>query len=117
MSQKLNGGGWERVSQVADLAFKNCNLAPKTASFCTKPLENLFETAKQKEMVATLHMQLDLLVSKSPLGPSNSTICSRNAPKWHSKAPEFVHIGCCQLHTKNRPYLGLRGSKCDFEGT
>ena len=29
MSQKLNGGGRERVSQVADLSFKNYSLGPK----------------------------------------------------------------------------------------
>ena len=29
MSQKLNGGGREWVSQVADLSFKNCSLGPK----------------------------------------------------------------------------------------
>ena len=29
MSQKLNGGGQERVSQVADLSFKNYSLGPK----------------------------------------------------------------------------------------
>ena len=44
-------------------------------------------------MVATLHVQLDFPVSKSPLGPSNSTICPRNAPKWPQKAPKFVHMG------------------------
>ena len=43
--------------------------------------------------MATLHMQLDFLVLKGPLGPSNSTICSRTAPKRPPKAPEFVHIG------------------------
>ena len=36
MSQKLNGGGRERVSQVADLSFKNCSLGPKTAIFGPK---------------------------------------------------------------------------------
>ena len=29
MSQKLNGGGREQLSQVADLSFKNCSLGPK----------------------------------------------------------------------------------------
>ena len=31
--------------------------------------------------MAILHMQLDFLVPKSPLGPSNSAICPRTAPK------------------------------------
>ena len=68
-------------------------------------------------MVAPLHMQLDFPVPKSPLGPSNSKICPKNAPKWPPKAPELVQIGRCELQTKNWPYLGLVGSKCDVEGT
>ena len=67
--------------------------------------------------MATLHVQLDFLVPKGPLGPSNSTICPRTAPKRPPKAPEFVHIGRQQPQTINRPYLGLRGSKRNFECT
>ena len=37
--------------------------------------------------MATLHMQLDFPVLKGPLGPSNSTICPRTAPKRPPKAP------------------------------
>ena len=66
--------------------------------------------------MTTLHMQLDFPVSKGPLGPSNSTICPRNAPKRPPKALEVVHIGRRQPQTKDRPYLGLRGSKHDFKG-
>ena len=44
MSKKLNGGGREQLSQVADLTFKNCNLGPKTAIFWAKtalePIQN-----------------------------------------------------------------------------
>ena len=36
LSKKLNGGGRERDSQVADLSFKNCSLGPKTAIFGPK---------------------------------------------------------------------------------
>ena len=36
MSQKINGGGQERASQMADLRFKTCNLGPKSAFFCPK---------------------------------------------------------------------------------
>ena len=42
--------------------------------------------------MATLHMQLDFPVPKGPLGPSNSTICLRTAPKQPPKAPEFVTL-------------------------
>ena len=67
--------------------------------------------------MATLHMQLDFPVLKDPLGPSNATICPRTAPKRLPKSPELVHIGHPQPQTKNNPYLGLRGSKRDFECT
>ena len=33
-------------------------------------------------------MRLDLLVTKGPLVPSNSTICPRNGPKGRQKAPK-----------------------------
>ena len=36
--------------------------------------------------MATLHVRLDFTVSKSPLVPFNSTICSRNDPKRHQRA-------------------------------
>ena len=38
--------------------------------------------------MATLHARLDFTLSKSPLVPFNSTICSRNDPKRHQKAPK-----------------------------
>ena len=44
MSEKLNGGGQERASQVPDLHFKICYLGPKSALFLPKttlePAEN-----------------------------------------------------------------------------
>ena len=48
-------------------------------------------------------MWLDLLVSKSPLVPSNSTIC----PRKPQKSPQKPHWQR-QPRSKNRPYLGLR---------
>ena len=39
MSQKLNGGGRERASQVPDLHFNTCNLGAKSAFFLPKTLE------------------------------------------------------------------------------
>ena len=38
----------------------------------------------------TLRVRLDFTVSKSPLVPFNSTICPRNNPKRHQKAPNFA---------------------------
>ena len=103
MSQKLNGGGRERTSQLPNLHFKIRNLGPKSALFCSKPPYNPLKTAKRREVVATLHMQLDFPMPKGPLGPSNSTICPQTAPKSPPKAPKFVHIGRRHPRTKNRP--------------
>ena len=38
-------------------------------------------------------MPLDFLVSKTPLVPSNSTMCPRNAPKRPPEAPEAAQFG------------------------
>ena len=46
----------------------------KSAFFCPKPQYNVLKTAKWREIVATLHMQLDFRVSKGLLRPSNATI-------------------------------------------
>ena len=118
MGQKLNGGGRERALQVPDFHFKICNLGPKLAFFFWPNLPYiLLKTAKFWEIVATPHMQLDFPVPKGPLGPSGSTICLRTAPRRPPKALEFVHIGRRQPQTTNSPYLGLQGSKRDFECT
>ena len=80
-----DGGGRERDSHVADLSFKNCSLGPKTAIFGPKQPSNRFKTAKQREMVGALHVQLDFPVSTSSLRPSNSMICPGNGPKRPQK--------------------------------
>ena len=67
--------------------------------------------------MATVQMKLEFRVPNRPLGPSNSTICPRSAPKRPPKTPEFVHIGRRHPKSKNRPYLGLHGSKCHFQRT
>ena len=91
-------------------------LCPKT-DFCgPKRPRNPFKTAKRRETVATLYMLHDCPVTKSPLVPSNSTICPRNGPKL---AKNGLNVCCCvkQPQTKNAPYLGLRGSNPNSEGT
>ena len=52
--------------------------------------------------MATPHMQLDFPVPKGPLGPSNSTICPRTAPKtprfcahWPPTAPNQKQTISC----------------------
>ena len=88
LSEKINGGGRERDSQVADLSFKNCSLGPKTAIFGPEKPWNTFKTAKRRETVGTLHVPLDFPVSTSSLRPSNSMICPGNAPKRPPEAPK-----------------------------
>ena len=77
----------ERDSQLADLSFKSCSSGPKTAIFGPKKPWNTFKTAKRREAVGTLHMQLDFPVSTSSLRPSNSMICPGNGPKRPPEAP------------------------------
>ena len=58
-----------------------------------RPLK-LLETTKQwKEMVSTLYVRLDFVVSKTPLVPSNSTICLRHTHKRPPKARESAQAG------------------------
>ena len=71
--------------------------APNLAQFWAKKVifrpkqpPNPGKTPKGRETVATLHVRLDLTVSKSPLVPFNSTICPRNGPKRRQKAPKFA---------------------------
>ena len=87
LSKKLNSGGRERDSQVADLSFRNCSLGPKTAIFGPKMPWNTFKTAKRRETVGTLHVPLDVPVSTSSLRPSNSMICRGSGPKRPPEAP------------------------------
>ena len=106
-----------RVSQLLDNHFKSCNSGPKVNFFSPKLQYNVLKTFKWRKIVATLHMQQDFPVPKGPLRPSNATICRRTATKRPPKALELVYIGRRHPGTKNRPYLGLCGSKPDFERT
>ena len=64
-----------------------------------------------------MHVRLDCPVTKSPLLLSNSTICPRNGPKMTKNGPNCVQCVSNTSKTKHRPYLGLRGSKPNSEGT
>ena len=66
--------------------------------------------------MATVHVRLDFAVSKSPLVPFNSNICPRNGPKRRQKAQHVRNVHQ-NPETMHGPYLGLRGSKSDSEGT
>ena len=78
---KLTGAAPGHGCRVGRCPQKTAHLCPKTAPpplffFC----RNALKTEQQMEMVATLHMHLDFLVTKSPFVPSNSTICEGNDP-------------------------------------
>ena len=72
---------------MADLSFKNCSLGFKTAIFGPKKPYNTFKTAKRRETMGTLHVQLDFPVSTSSLHPSNTMICPGNGTKRPPEAP------------------------------
>ena len=88
MSQKLNGGGQERLSQVADLSFKNCNLGSKTAIFGPKQPYNPFKTAKRRETVGTLHVRLDFPCQRILCGPLTPPYVPETAKKA-PRSPKF----------------------------
>ena len=100
MSQKLNGGGQERASQVLDGYFQICNLGPKSASVSPK---TALQPAKNGQMKGNSGYSTHALGRAHVKRPPNSIICPRTAPKWSPKALEFVHIGPRQPKTKNRP--------------
>ena len=92
-------------------------LCPKTTFFAPKRPRKSVKTGKQRERMATLHLYLDCSVTKSPLLPSNSTICPRSSPKVAKNRPECAHLMSDSPKTKHGPYLGLRGSNRNSEGT
>ena len=55
--------------------------------------------------MATLHMQLDLLVPKGPLGPSISTICLRTAPKRPPKKAQILCTLATDMLKPNRDHI------------
>ena len=67
--------------------------------------------------MATLYMRHDCPVTKCLFLPSNSTICPKNSPKMAKNGLEFALLVSNNPKTKNGPYLGLRGSNPNSEGT
>ena len=90
--------------------------APKQPFFVQNSPQNPGKTPKRREKVPTLHVRLDFTVSKSPLVPFNSTICPRNGPKG-AKKPQKLRNVHQPPETKHGPYLGLRCSEPNSEGT
>ena len=88
--QKLNGGGREQLSQVADPQFQKLQFRAKNSHFLGQNSpRNTFKTAKQRERVGTLYVRLDFPVSTSSLQLSNSMICPGNGPKKAPRSPKF----------------------------
>ena len=56
-------------------------------------------------------------MTKSPFLPSNSATCPRNGPKKAKNGTDCAHFVSTSPKTENGPYLGLRGSNLDSEGT
>ena len=56
--------------------------------------------------MAALHMQLDFLVPKGPLGPSNSTICPRTAPKSPQNSQNLCTLAADSPKPKTDHILG-----------
>ena len=69
MSQKLNGGGRDRVSQVLDLHFKICNLGPKSAFFLPKIA---LEPAENGELEGNSGYSADVASLPCAKGPSRA---------------------------------------------
>ena len=115
LSQELTGGGPERWRQVGRCPPKTAQFWAKSSHFSPK-IAPRPRPPKRRETVATSHVRLDFAVSKSPLVPFNSKIWPRNGPKKREKTPKSAQ---CAPTPRNQagPYLGLRGSKPNFEGT
>ena len=110
------GGGAKSggaLPKLCILHFAFC----KTAFFGPKRPQTQVITAKRRETVATLHVRLECPLTKNFLPPSSSTICPRNGPKMAQKWPKRALFVSNTAKTKNGPYLGLRGSNPNSEGT
>ena len=75
-------------------------LCPKTALFCPKRPRNPLKTAKRRQTVPILHVRLVCPVTKSPLLPSNSTLCRRNGSKMAKNGLNVRYL--CQTGPKRR---------------
>ena len=87
---------------------------PNTVHFV--PYNSLF-LDQNGETVHKVPVRLDFLVTNSLLLPSNFTICPSNSPKMGKNGPECAQLVSNSPKTKNGPYVGLRGSDPNSEGT
>ena len=86
--------------QVDRCPPKSAQFWAKNSHFSPKIAPEPRKTRKRRETMATLHLRLGFTVSKRPLVPFNSMICSRNDPKRHQKAPKSAQ---CAPTPRNQP--------------
>ena len=87
-SQKLSSGGPGRWRQVGRCPPKSAGFWAKNSNFLPKTALMRVQNSQTKANDYYTHVQLDILVTKGSLVPSNSTICPRNSPKRRQKAPK-----------------------------
>ena len=78
------------------------------------------ETGKNQNSGVMLRIQLKfwwMIPMGGRYNPSNSAICPRNSRKMAKNGPNWAQHLSQRPKTKNGPYLGLRGSKPNSEGT
>ena len=110
---------WWRPGAVApsrEVPSQICAIVGQSSHFSRKAALVRVQNSQTKANGCYTPRALDFLATKGPLVPSNSTICPRNGPKRRQKAPKSAQRALAP-ETKNGPYLGLRGSKTNSEGT
>ena len=102
MSQKLNGGGREQLSQVADLSFKNCSLGPKQPFLGQKsPRTHSKRPNKGKRWVHST-CGLTFLCQRALCGP----LTPPYVPETAQKGPQKPQILCRLAGDSHKPRTG-----------
>ena len=99
-SQKLTAGAPGRGRQVRRCPPKTPLFVPQISLFGPKWPRKSCKKAKGREKVCTLHVRFHFVIIKSPLLPSNSKVCWRNAPKMAKHGPNLCSL--CQTAPKPR---------------
>ena len=102
MSQKLNAGGYEQLSQVADLSFKSCSLEPKTAIFGPKKPWNTFKTARRGKRWVHSTCGLTSPCQRALCGP----LTPPYVPETAQKDPHKPQILCGLVGNSHKPRTG-----------
>ena len=107
LSQKLTGGAPRRGHRVGRRPPKIANFVPQNTLFLgPKRAKKPVKTDKRREMVSTLHVCLDFLVTNGLLLPSNSQTRPRNGPKMAQNGPKCAQLVSNCPKTKDEPTGG-----------